>query len=318
MQSTKDISVVIPVFNGSGSLKELNERLNTALIDMNVSYEIIYVDDCSKDMSWKVLKEIHSLYSQVMVIKLARNFGQHNATICGMNEAKGKTIITMDDDLEHPPESIKDLYDNFIIQDRDIFYALPTKRKKSFLRNMLSRSWIGMTKLSSKGTGKASSFRVLKKEMADHLALHNEPFVFIESVLFNYTENIGYKEISYDKRKSGKSNYSFIKLVFLQQDVSLNYSTVMLSYMMTLGSLTSYVSYILIVYYLMKKILGNPMHGYTSLIVVLLFSTGSVLKAIGYLGLYIGKMFRILNKEPQYNIAIKLENAHTTKNDVPI
>jgi glycosyltransferase involved in cell wall biosynthesis len=313
MQQQKDISIVIPVFNGAGSLKELNDRLNKVLIEMSVAYEIIYVDDCSKDASWKILKEIHSLDPNVLVIKLARNFGQHNATICGMNEATGKTIITLDDDLEHPPESIKELYGIFINDDRDILYALPLKRQKNFIRNTISKMWISSTKLSNKGTGKASSFRLLKKEMANHLVMHNEPFVFIESILYNYTENIGYKKITYHKRKFGKSNYSFVKLLFLQQDVALNYSTVMLSYMMFLGSITSYVSYVLIVYYLAKKILGNPVQGYTSLVVILLFSTGSILKAIGYLGLYIGKMFRILNKEPQYNIAVKLEKKEQPK-----
>lgn len=307
MHYKKDISIVIPVYNGSDSLKELHNRLNKTLNEMNVSFEIIYVDDCSKDASWKTLKEIHESNLSTLIIRLTKNFGQHNATVCGLSVAQGTTIITMDDDLEHPPEKIPELYNAFLNGKYDVFYAYPANRQKGFLRNTFSHLWAKLAQYSKKGTGKASSFRVMKKEITKCILNHKEPFVYIESILFWYTENTGYKEINFDRRKHGKSNYSSMKLFNLNHDLGMHYDTHVLKIMKNLGSIVCWFAVLLIIYFFLKKIYGRPIPGYTSIITTLLFSTGSLLWGMGYLGLYIGKMFKILNKEPQYNIDQKIE-----------
>jgi NhaP-type Na+/H+ and K+/H+ antiporter len=132
--------------------------------------------------------------------------------------------------------------------------------------------------------------------------------MFIESVLYWYTENISYKEIKFDKRKHGKSNYSIFQLFELNHDIGMHYDTHMLKYMKNFGVTVLFGSIILIIYYFLKKIYGHTAPGYTSIIITLLFSIGSVLWGMGYLGIYIGKMFKILNNEPQYRVAEKISH----------
>lgn len=307
MNSTnKEISIVVPVFNSAASLPELVNRIVDTLKKMNTSFELILIDDFSSDNSWEVLKKIQQEYADISVIRLSKNYGQHNATFCGLQEASGNSIITIDDDLEQSPESIPELYSCFINDKLDLLYASPIKRKKGLLRNFFSNFWNFSLYISKKGVENASSFRIMKKELATCLVQHKEPFVYIDSIVLWYTKNIGVKEIAFEKRKYGNSNYSTLKLFSINHDLGMHYDTHILKIMKNLGSIVCWFSFLLICHYILKKIYGNPVPGYTSLMIVSLFSSGSILWGMGYLGLYIGKMFRILNKEPQYQVAEKI------------
>ena len=308
MRQKKEISIVIPVFNSQDSIEELVTRLENTINNMKVEYEIIFVDDSSKDNSWNILKTIQKKYPHVSIIRLAKNYGQHNTTMCGFKEAIGATIITLDDDLEHRPEDIPKLYADFKSKNYDILYAFPKARKKSFQRNLFGFLWYKGSQTLNKGVGRASSYRILNKNTVECLIQHQEPFMFIESIIDWYTEHIGYKEVDFEKRKHGKSNYSILELFSLNNDIGMHYDTHILKFMKNFGVIVFFGSMLLIVYYIFKKIFGSPIPGYTSLIIVSLFSSGSILWGMGYLGIYIGKMFRILNKEPQYQIAEKLDH----------
>lgn len=302
MNVTVDISIVIPVFNGEKSIPELISRINEEVTKITTSFEIILVDDFSIDNSWEVLKQIQAKNANISIFRLSKNYGQHNATICGLKQSVGRVIITMDDDLEHLPESISTVYQRFIDKQYDILYACPNKRQKSFFRNFLGNSWNYLLKLSNKGLSDASSFRIMNRNLAENIALHQEPFVYIEAIVLWYTNNIGQLTIPYGKRKYGTSNYTVSKLYNLNHDLGMHYNTHVLKFLRNFGITVFLGSFILIIYFLLKKIYGSPVPGYTSLIIVALFSTGSILWGLGYLGTYIGKMFRVLNKEPQFHI----------------
>lgn len=302
MNVTVDISIVIPVFNGEKSIPELISRINEEVTKITTSFEIILVDDFSIDNSWEVLKQIQTKNANISIFRLSKNYGQHNATICGLKQSVGRVIITMDDDLEHLPESISTVYQRFIDKQYDILYACPNKRQKSFFRNFLGSSWNYLLKLSNKGLSDASSFRIMNRNLAENIALHQEPFVYIEAIVLWYTNNIGQLTIPYGKRKYGTSNYTVSKLYNLNHDLGMHYNTHVLKFLRNFGITVFLGSFILIIYFLLKKIYGSPVPGYTSLIIVALFSTGSILWGLGYLGTYIGKMFRVLNKEPQFHI----------------
>jgi len=304
----KEISIVVPVFNSALSLSELVSRIEGTLKKMNASYEIIFVDDFSSDSSWEVLKKIQLEYGGVSVIRLSKNYGQHNATFCGLQEASGNTVITLDDDLEQPPESIPELYACFINQEVDLLYGSPLKRRKSVLRNFMGGLWNSFLKVSKKGVVNASSFRLMKANLVKCLIQHKEPFVYIDSIALWYTKNIEVKEIAFEKRKHGKSNYSIFNLLGLNNDLGMHYDTHILKFMLYFGATIFFGAILLICYFLLKKFYGQPTPGYTSLIIVSLFSAGSILWGMGYLGIYIGKMFRILNKEPQYRVSEKIDN----------
>ncbi|MDT8411153.1 MAG: glycosyltransferase family 2 protein [Vicingaceae bacterium] len=300
MNAIVDISIVIPVFNSEKAIPELISRINQVVDQISNSYEILLVDDFSLDNSWEILKELQDKNDNISIFRLSKNYGQHNATICGIKHAVGNVIITMDDDLEHLPESIPTIYQNFIDKQYDILYACPNKRQKRFLRNFLGNFWNYLLKLSKKGLSDASSFRIMNKNLAKNIALHQEPFVYIEAIVLWYTNNIGQITIPFGKRKYGTSNYTVSQLYNLNHDLGMHYNTHVLKFLRNFGVTVFLVSFILIIYFLLKKIYGSPVPGYTSLIIVALFSTGSILWGLGYLGTYIGKMFRVLNKEPQF------------------
>ncbi len=300
MNAAVDISVVIPVFNAEKSISELISRLNEVVAKITTSFEIILVDDFSIDNSWDILKKIQQEYTDISIIRLSKNYGQHNATICGIKHTVGNVIITMDDDLEHLPESIPTIYQHFVNKQYDILYACPDKRQKHFLRNFLGNFWNYLLRISNKGLSDASSFRIMNRNLADNFALHQEPFVYIEAIVLWYTNNIGQIFIPYGKRKYGTSNYTISQLYNLNHDLGMHYNTHILKFLRNFGVTIFLGSFILIIYFLLKKIYGSPVPGYTSLIIVALFSTGSILWGLGYLGTYIGKMFRVLNKEPQF------------------
>lgn len=302
MNAIVDISIVIPVFNSEKAIPELISRINQVVGQISNSYEILLVDDFSLDNSWEILKELQDKNDNISIFRLSKNYGQHNATICGIKHAVGNIIITMDDDLEHLPESIPTIYKYFIDKQYDILYACPNKRQKNFFRNFLGNFWNYLLKLSNKGISDASSFRIMKRSLAENVALHQEPFVYIEAIVLWYTNNIGQITIPFGKRKYGASNYTVSQLYNLNHDLGMHYNTHVLKFLRNFGITVFLCSFILIIYFLLKKIYGSPVPGYTSLIIVALFSTGSILWGLGYLGSYIGKMFRLLNKEPQFHI----------------
>lgn len=309
MNAVVDISIVIPVFNGEKSIQELILRVNEEVTRITTLFEIILVDDFSIDNSWEILKQIQAKNANISIFRLSKNYGQHNATICGIKQTVGKVIITMDDDLEHLPESIPTVYQYFIDKQYDILYACPNKRQKSFFRNFLGNFWNYLLKLSNKGLSDASSYRIMSRNLAENIALHQEPFVYIEAIVLWYTSNIGQFTIPYGKRKYGTSNYTVSKLYNLNHDLGMHYNMHVLKFLRNFGITVFLGSFILIIYFLFKKIYGSPVPGYTSLIIVALFSTGSILWGVGYLGTYIGKMFRVLNKEPQFFVKEKITHS---------
>ena len=300
-----DYSIIIPIYNSENSIDELFERLEKVLDQTNSKYEIIFIDDYSRDQSWKKLTELKEKNSQVTIIRLSKNFGQHNATVCGIYEAKGNIIITIDDDLEHPPEEIPKLLDGFKRNNYDLLYAVAKNHHKSAFRKYSSQLSRYVARNFVNSFGEGSAFRIIKKELADKLKNHNEPFIFIDEVLYWYTNNFGILNIEFDRRKHGASNYSKISLFQLQMNNIINYSTIPLTIMLYVGLFMVTGSFLLGVFFTLSKILMGTSQGYSLLIVVILFSTGTIMTCLGFLGEYVGKMFKLMNKKPQFNIAEK-------------
>ncbi|MFW5794597.1 MAG: glycosyltransferase family 2 protein [Bacillota bacterium] len=210
------ISIVIPVFNGEKSLEDLYKKLIKNLNEITEKFEIIMVDDSSSDNSYNKILSLHKKDSRVKGIKLAKNFGQQNAIICGFNFAGGEYIITMDDDLQHNPKDIKKLY-NKIKQGYDIVYAVPQNRDYGYLRKIGSKLTDYLFKLiSSKPDNiRVSSYRILTKKLLNKIINNNYSFVYISALVLEQDVNIANIEVSHYNRKHGKSNYNIFKLIKL-------------------------------------------------------------------------------------------------------
>lgn len=224
------VSVVIPVYNSNNSLEELCFRLSKALEEMFLEYEIILVDDNSKDNSFMKMKELCERYDTLKIIKLCNNYGQQNAIMCGFQFAKGDFIITMDDDLQHQPEEIikmmKQLENGY-----DVVYGIAQNKQHGMLRNIGSKMTnLLFNKICKKPKDiKVSSFRVIKKNILERIKKDKTYFVYITAITLKITANIGDVLVEHKSRKYGRSNYNFFKLLRLFLKLYIYYSNSILS-----------------------------------------------------------------------------------------
>ncbi|MDZ7743381.1 MAG: glycosyltransferase family 2 protein [Bacteroidota bacterium] len=297
-------SVIIPVYNSENSLHELFTRTKAVFDEIGKSFEMIFVEDNGGDNSWKVLEKIkHENPGYVTAIKLARNFGQHNATFCGLARSKGEFIITIDDDLQLPPEEIKKLIEGYEGSHSDLIYGIFKDKKHNPARNIGSASFNQTSKIFLKGPGKGSSFRLMTRDLVNNILNHFQSFVFLDEIINWYTSDISYVMVEHQERKNDKSGYSSRKLLRLFSNIVFFYSNVPLRLMVYGGLLFSALSFGIGIFYFIKKLFFNtPILGYTSLIVVITFSTGIIIFSLGVLGGYISRIYFAQNKKPPYSI----------------
>nr|MBA3971629.1 glycosyltransferase family 2 protein [Bacteroidota bacterium] len=235
-------SVVVPVYNSAEMLEELTERLSAYLKNINATFEIILVDDGSTDESWKKIEQIKTRYPDTLkAIMLTRNFGQHNATLCGISLATGDQIITIDDDLQFPPEEISKLIACYNSTNADVIYGVPESKKHSAIRNIGSV----YMKATSDQTKGGSSFRLIKREICEQITdKHQNNFLFIDTVVTWYTNSIETTPIRHEARKSGQSGYTFSKLTGLYFSILINYTAYPLKIMTYSGLFFSIITFL--------------------------------------------------------------------------
>ncbi len=297
-------SVVVPVYNSQESLIELFERVKAIFDKLDESFEIVFIDDNSLDDSWKILQKLNKENPELItIIQLARNFGQHNAIFCGLNFVNGRFIITLDDDLQIPPEEIEKLITRYKETKADLIYGDLTKKHHSFIRNQGSRVLKNAAKKRYKGTqGKGSSFKLFKRKIAGNILNHGQTFVYIDELLLWYTGDIDFVNVKHVPRKYQKSTYTFGKLFRLFFNISLYYTKAPLKLITYGGIALSIFSFIIGINFIIRKIFFNVPLGYTSIIVAILFSTSIILFSLGVIGEYLNRMFMVQSKKPAFSI----------------
>ena len=297
-----DYSVVVPVFNSEATLEELHRRITRVFGDLEAGFEVIYVDDGSTDSSWQVLGKLKdSDPDHVTAVRLARNFGQHNATFCGFSFMKGRYLVTLDDDLQNPPEEITKLIEARDSFDADLVYGVYQDRKHSKVRNLGSKYFTKTSNLFGR-KGQGSAFRLLSKEIVEKVLVHHQNFIFIEEVLQWYTDYVCYVVVEHHKRKVKKSGYTPRKIISLLANILIYYTAIPLKIMVYGGLFSSGVFFVMSVIFAFKKIFFNVPLGYTSLIVAILFSTSIILFCLGIIGEYLSRIYLVQNKKPPYSV----------------
>ena len=296
------ISVVVPVFNSETTLKELTYRIIETLDTMKLDHEIIFVDDGSRDGSWEVLKAIKSENDSVRIIRLMKNFGQHNALMCAFNHVTGEYIVTLDDDLQNPPEEIPKIYEK-IVEGYDIVYGEYTLKKHNKFRNLGSGAIQLFYRKIFNVKHNLTAFRIIHRRLIDAIISYNLNYTFIDGLIAWYTSNIGYVQVTHHARERNHSGYSLRKLLSLSLNMMTNFSLVPLQMASMLGISLSLFGFILALYFFVKKIIvGVPISGYTSLIISITIFSGVQLLTIGVIGEYLGRVHLNINKKPQYKI----------------
>lgn len=299
-------SIIIPVFNSEKSLVELCERLTTTLNKMDGNFEIIMVDDYSMDASWTVIKQIKEKQPDLFkIIKLSKNYGQHNAIFCALKYSKGDYVITIDDDLEQSPEDIPKLYNQLIEHNTEVVYGIG-KTQRSVTRKTFSKLWKNATRVIDQGVGNGSSYRVFTSRIKDAINNHPQGVIFIDEIIHWNTHLIEFVPITMQPRKYGATNYTAPTLWKFVNGLFFNYSTLPLRLMAVFGLIISLATFLMGLWFIFKKVFLNvAVDGFTAVIVSVLFSTSVILLAIGILARYINLIFIKLNNKPAYSIIEK-------------
>jgi polyisoprenyl-phosphate glycosyltransferase len=301
-KSTIKLSIIIPVYRSELTLNSLYQKITGVARKFKYSYEIIFVDDSSDDLSWTVLLDIQKRDRRVKIIQLTRNFGQHNALMCGFAHAYGDYIITLDDDLQNPPEEIPKII-NMMKSGFDVVYGEYYEKKHNLFRNL--GSWLIQTlyKKIFSVNGNLTSFRIIKSEIVKGLLEYKKNYTFIDGLIAWQTKNIGYVLVKHDNRRDGKSGYTLRKLILLSLNMVTNFSIFPLQMASIMGFVMSFLGMIMAVYIIFKKLIyGIPVTGFASTIVTITLFSGTQLITIGLIGEYIGRIHLNVNNKPQYRI----------------
>jgi polyisoprenyl-phosphate glycosyltransferase len=303
MKNNIKYSIVVPVFNSENTLGELVDRLISTAGNLKGTYELILVDDGSSDASWNTLVQIREKYPENLVlIKLTKNYGQHNALFCAFENARGNFIICIDDDLQIPPEEIPRLIDKQEESNTELVYGIFRKKRHSLIKNMGSKVLKNFSRYFAKSSGKGSSFKLIVRELLDKILVHRQNFVYIDELLLWYTDNIDYVEVEHLKRSSGSSGYTTLKLFSLAGNILIYYSGIPLRIMTYVGFLSSAISFAFGMRFIIRKVFFHVPLGYTSIIVAIFFTSSIILFSLGIIGGYLHRMYKEQNKKPPYSI----------------
>lgn len=297
-------SVVVPVYNSKGTLGELTERLTETFESMGQTFELIFVNDGSKDGSGTILKELAEKNDNVVFVDLLRNFGQHNAILCGLSIATGARVVTIDDDLQNPPEEIPRLVEKLEQDDLEVVYGIPEQKQHDLHRNLGSNLiQLVIRKLFGTPDGGASSFRIISKTVKDCILRYQASFTFIDGLVFQHTSYIGYQPVRHEQRKVGASNYDVRKLALLAMNLFFNFSIAPLRFVFLAGFALAGGAGLFALYILYGKLTGSiTFPGYASIMVYFSLLFGALFMFLGLIGEYVGRIAQGVNKAPQYAI----------------
>jgi len=301
-------SIVVPVFRSEDSLVELYERINKTFADIDEDYELILVEDCGGDDSWTVMKSLRQRDKNVKIIRLSKNFGQHNALMCGFSFATGDFVINLDDDLQNPPEEIPKLINAIMPSDFDVVYGVPAEKKHSLVRNAGSfvYSRLVASIFGDIPKHRLSSFRVVRKHIVDHILTIATPNPAVSILIRQVTDRLGFITVKHHERQYGKSTYSKAKLVKHFLNGILYHSTLPLKMVFIMGIFVVGFSVVLGSFYLVKFWLGLiTIPGWTTVVLLLLFFSGIIMFSIGIIGEYLLRIIQEVSRTPQYVIKDK-------------
>jgi glycosyltransferase involved in cell wall biosynthesis len=299
------LSILIPIYNSSEILPSLIERLKPIAMSFKVPCELILVNDGSSDGSWNIIRDLAAKYAWVRGICMMRNYGQHNALLAGLRVARYATTITLDDDLQHPPEElprlIEKLRDGF-----DVVYGSPESESHGLLRNVAS----AVTKIalqSAMGAESArhvSAFRAFKTDLRRAFDTHQSPFVSLDVLLTWGTTNFGAVKVRHDERRQGRSSYTVSKLIRHALNMMTGFSVLPLQLASIIGFVFSIGGVGILVYVLVRFALyGSTVAGFPFLASIIAIFSGAQLFALGILGEYMARIhFRSLDR-PTYTVA---------------
>ncbi len=305
------VSVVIPVYESARILPALLGRVTAVLDRLGGAWEVILVNDGSRDESWKAIQTACASRPEVHGIDLMSNFGQHNALLAGIRAARHDVVVTMDDDLQNPPEEIPRLLDA-LTEGVDVVYGTPSAARHGLVRNLAS----SLTKLALRSAmgveiaGKVSAFRAFRTALRDGFADYRSQYVSIDVLLSWSTRRFASVEVRHEARAEGETTYTFRKLVTHALNMVTGFSVLPLQISSVIGFALTLFGIAVFVYVLGRYlVLGYSVPGFPFLASIIAIFSGAQLFALGMIGEYLARIhFRVMDR-PAYVVRRRLAGA---------
>ena len=300
----RSISVIVPVYNSEQTLVALHKRLNSVCTKLAGEFEIIFVNDGSVDNSWEEIKILEEKNPSVIGVNLMKNFGQHNALLCGIRKAKYELIATLDDDLQNPPEELPKLIVK-LNEGYDVVYGKPEKEQHGLFRNFSSV----ITKIALKTTmgvenaKNVSAFRVFRTQLREAFKQYSGSFISIDVLLTWGTNRFTAVPVKIDDRQFGRSNYTFSKLFVHALNMITGFSVLPLQIASMLGFTFALFGMLVLIYVIGNFFIhGSPVQGFPFLASMIAIFSGVQLLSIGIIGEYLARMYFRSLETPVYVI----------------
>jgi glycosyltransferase involved in cell wall biosynthesis len=311
------LSVVVPVYNSAETLRPLVSRLTAVLGSDPAAYEIILVDDGSRDESALVANGLRSDYDCVRLLRLLRNYGQHNAILCGLRLAQHSVVVTLDDDLQHPPEEIPRLI-ALLGEGYDLVYGMAREEQHGFLRDMASRltKIVMQQVLGVESAKKVNGFRAFRRELRGAFDDFGGPYVNLDVMLTWATTKVAGVPVRHEARRIGRSNYTLRGLLRHAVNMLTGFTVLPLRIASMLGFVLTLFGVAALLFVLGRYLLfGVVVPGFAFLASIIIVFSGTQLFVLGIMGEYLARMhFRLLGR-PTY--AIRFEEGETFRNELP-
>lgn len=302
---TPKLTVIIPAYNSERTIAQVVERTRAVLQTLQMPCEFIIVDDASRDGTWSVLREIAAAHADVRAIHFHRNFGQHNAILAGLRAARGELVVTLDDDLQHPPEEIPKLLRD-LDAGRDVVYGFPERLPHSLTRNVFSAmTKIALQKAMGADTARHhSGFRLFRTMLRDAFATYDAAYVNIDVLLTWATTHFAWVPVEHRPRAVGKSNYTLGKLFAHALTLITGFSTVPLRVASVVGLAFTFIGAVLLLYVVGRYLVqGVAVPGFAFLASAISIFSGVQLFALGIMGEYLARIHTRTLGRPAYVIA---------------
>jgi len=305
MAQELEVSVVIPVYRSAAILPALTAQLGDELARAFARFEVIFVNDCSPDESWSVIKALGEKHPFVRGLCLRRNVGQDNAIMAGLNAARGAAVVIMDDDLQHPPSGIAPLVAK-LGEGFDVCFANFTTREHALWKR-LGSAFSG--RVASAIAGKPidiylSPFKAMRSDLVRELVAYDGPYSYVDGIILSLTARLTQIAMPHSPRFTGESNYNLAKSFAVWLRLVTGFSILPLRLISYLGVTISGLSFVLSLWFLIEHFLTpSRVEGWMSLMLMINFFGGVQLIAIGVLGEYTGRTYMRLNKRPQFSVA---------------
>lgn len=299
------LSVVIPVYNEEENLDLLFERCMKALDALGKTFELVLINDGSRDGSWEKLQSFHQLRPHhIRVIDFNGNFGQHQAVMAGFEHSRGEVVVTLDADLQNPPEEIHKLL-AMIDQGHDVVEGVRQMRQDNFFRRHASKL---CNRLREKLTGikmtdQGSMLRAYTRRVVDLMVMSSEASAFIPALAYSFASNPGEVKVAHESRAAGESKYTLYSLLRLNFDLMTGYSLVPIQFFTFLGIVVSGLSFLFGVFMFVRRLIVGPeAEGVFTLFAIAFFLMGIILFGLGIVGEYVGRIYGEVRKRPRHVI----------------